>query len=208
MAAGVISRADPPPENARTFPSSLARRSQAARRPHRRRVEREDGAVATEAMRPDVPGDECEHSFDHEVAAPRVVDERIERAARSHCTLLLTGETGVGKGYMAKSLHRISPRRDCPFIPVNCGAIPESLLDSQLFPHNVSWMDRSHQVASLDHAMWFHRPFRADQWLLYDQQSPAAAGARGFSTGRLFTRDGALVVSVAQEGLIRPLRGA
>ncbi len=83
-----------------------------------------------------------------------------------------------------------------------------TLLDSQLFPHEVSWMDRSHQVASLDHAMWFHRPVRADQWLLYDQQSPAAAGARGFSTGRLFTRDGTLVVSVAQEGLIRPLRGA
>jgi acyl-CoA thioesterase-2 len=53
--------------------------------------------------------------------------------------------------------------------------------------------------------MWFHRPFRADEWLLYSQESPAAAGARGFATGRLFTRDGQLVVSVVQEGLIRPV---
>jgi acyl-CoA thioesterase-2 len=82
-----------------------------------------------------------------------------------------------------------------------------TLLDTAMLPHDVSWIDEDHQVASLDHAMWFHRPFRADDWLLYAQESTAAAGARGFSTGRLFTRDGALVVSVAQEGLIRPLRG-
>lgn len=60
-------------------------------------------------------------------------------------------------------------------------------------------------MASLDHAMWFHRPFRADDWLLYAQESPSAHGARGFVTGRLFTRDGTHVVSVAQEGLIRPV---
>jgi len=60
-------------------------------------------------------------------------------------------------------------------------------------------------MASLDHAMWFHRPFRADEWLLYAQDSPVAHGARGFATGRLFTHDGRLVVSVVQEGLIRPL---
>ena len=60
-------------------------------------------------------------------------------------------------------------------------------------------------MASLDHAMWFHRPFRADEWLLYAQESPSAHGARGFSMGHLFTRDGLLVVSVAQEGLIRPV---
>lgn len=54
--------------------------------------------------------------------------------------------------------------------------------------------------------MWFHRSFRADDWLLYEQESPIATGARGFTTGRLYTRDGRLVVSVAQEGLIRELR--
>jgi acyl-CoA thioesterase-2 len=62
-------------------------------------------------------------------------------------------------------------------------------------------------MASLDHAMWFHRPFRADEWLLYVQESPAAYGARGFTMGHLFTRAGQLVVSVAQEGLIRPVAG-
>jgi acyl-CoA thioesterase-2 len=60
------------------------------------------------------------------------------------------------------------------------------------------------QVASLDHAMWFHRPFRADDWLLYAQDSPSAFGARGFSRGAIYRRDGTLVASVAQEGLIRP----
>jgi len=59
-------------------------------------------------------------------------------------------------------------------------------------------------VASLDHAMWFHRPFRADEWLLYVQDSPSASGARGFNRGAIYTREGALVASVAQEGLIRP----
>jgi len=60
------------------------------------------------------------------------------------------------------------------------------------------------QMASLDHAVWFHRPFRVDEWWLYDQTSPSASGARGFSIGRVFTQDGTLVASVAQEGLIRP----
>jgi acyl-CoA thioesterase-2 len=59
------------------------------------------------------------------------------------------------------------------------------------------------QMASLDHAMWFHRPFRADEWLLYVQESPSASGARGFNRGAIFRRDGVLVASVAQEGLIR-----
>jgi acyl-CoA thioesterase-2 len=58
-------------------------------------------------------------------------------------------------------------------------------------------------MASLDHAMWFHRPFRADDWLLYDQSSPSASNARGLATGHIFSRDGRLVVSVVQEGLIR-----
>ncbi|NYJ01094.1 acyl-CoA thioesterase-2 [Nocardioides thalensis] len=61
------------------------------------------------------------------------------------------------------------------------------------------------QMASLDHTIWFHRPFRADEWWLYDQWSPSAGGARGLSLGRVFTQDGTLVATVAQEGLIRPL---
>jgi acyl-CoA thioesterase-2 len=79
-----------------------------------------------------------------------------------------------------------------------------SLLDTAAHPHAIAWNDDRYVMASLDHAMWFHRPFRADDWLLYAQESPSAHGARGFTTGNLFTRDGRLVVSVAQEGLIRP----
>ena len=78
-----------------------------------------------------------------------------------------------------------------------------SLLDTALLPHGKSIFSRV-QVASLDHAMWFHRPFRADEWLLYSQDSPSASGARGFNRGAIYRRDGTLVASVAQEGLIRP----
>ncbi len=63
-------------------------------------------------------------------------------------------------------------------------------------------------VASIDHAVWFHRPLRFDKWLLYVQDSPAAFGARGFSRGTLYTRDGTLVASAAQEGLMRPVKEA
>ena len=59
------------------------------------------------------------------------------------------------------------------------------------------------QIASLDHAMWFHRPFRADQWLLHVSDSPSASGGRGFNRGSIFTEDGRLVASVTQEGLLR-----
>jgi len=62
------------------------------------------------------------------------------------------------------------------------------------------------QMASLDHAMWFHRSFRADEWLLYDQLTPSTSNSRGLATGSIFTRDGKLVVSVVQEGLIRKSR--
>jgi acyl-CoA thioesterase-2 len=78
-----------------------------------------------------------------------------------------------------------------------------TLLDSVLRRHGLSWADGQTSGASLDHAMWFHRPFRADRWLLYDQESPTAAGARGLARGQVFTEEGELVVSVVQEGLVR-----
>ncbi|PZU86558.1 MAG: acyl-CoA thioesterase II [Chelatococcus sp.] len=78
------------------------------------------------------------------------------------------------------------------------------LLDSSLIAHGTSVFDQGIQAASLDHALWFHRPFRADEWLLYAQDSPSTSGARGFSRGMVFDRAGRLVASVAQEGLIRP----
>jgi len=83
-----------------------------------------------------------------------------------------------------------------------------TLLDTATLPHAIAWNDGRYVMASLDHAMWFHRPFRADEWLLYVQESPAAHGARGFTMGHLFTHEGRLVVSVAQEGLIRPRGGS
>jgi len=78
-----------------------------------------------------------------------------------------------------------------------------TLLTVALGPHGRQVGEAGLQVASLDHAMWFHRPFRADGWLLYDQRSPSASGARGLATGRVFTREGTLAASVVQEGLIR-----
>ncbi len=78
------------------------------------------------------------------------------------------------------------------------------LLDSSLIAHGTSVFNRKIQAASLDHALWFHRPFRADDWLLYSQDSPSTSGARGFSRGLVFNREGHLVASVAQEGLVRP----
>jgi acyl-CoA thioesterase-2 len=73
------------------------------------------------------------------------------------------------------------------------------LLDSALIPHGRTVFEKNIMAASLDHALWFHRPFRADDWLLYAQDSPNLAGARGFSRGLIFARDGTLVASVAQD---------
>lgn len=78
-----------------------------------------------------------------------------------------------------------------------------TLLQTSLRPHGQSLFDPKLQIASLDHAMWFHRPFRTDDWLLYAQDSPSSSQARGFNRGNIFTRDGVLVASVCQEGLMR-----
>src|SRR5207237_9280455 len=79
-----------------------------------------------------------------------------------------------------------------------------TLLDTATLPHAIAWNDPSYVMASLDHAMWFHRPFRADEWLLYAQESPAAHGARGFVTGHLFTREGRLVIAGPLDALLCP----
>jgi acyl-CoA thioesterase-2 len=81
-----------------------------------------------------------------------------------------------------------------------------SLLDNIVLPHGRRGGLGPVMMASLDHSVWFHRPVRVDAWLLYVQDSPAAAGARGFARGTIFTRSGQLVASVAQEGLLRPVR--
>jgi acyl-CoA thioesterase-2 len=81
-----------------------------------------------------------------------------------------------------------------------------TLLDAALRPHGMTIYDHRLQVASLDHALWFHRPCRADEWLLYAQDTPNASGATGLVRGLLYTQDGTLAASVAQEGLLRRRR--
>jgi acyl-CoA thioesterase-2 len=80
-----------------------------------------------------------------------------------------------------------------------------ALLGTALFPHPYTGMSRNLQSASLDHALWFHRPFRADDYLLYCVDSPNASGGRGFSRGSFYSREGALIASTVQESLIRPI---
>jgi acyl-CoA thioesterase-2 len=82
-----------------------------------------------------------------------------------------------------------------------------TLLDAALIAHGRTVLSDDIMAASLDHAMWFHRPFRADEWLLYAQDSPSLAGSRGFARGLIFASDGTLVASVAQEGLLRERHG-
>jgi len=77
------------------------------------------------------------------------------------------------------------------------------LLRTASLPHGISFRQRNVYAASIDHAMWFHRDFRADEWLLYDMESPSTSNSRGFARGSIFNLDGALVASVAQEGLMR-----
>ena len=78
-----------------------------------------------------------------------------------------------------------------------------TLLDTVMVPHGRTLFEKDFMAASLDHALWLHRPFRADEWLLYAQDSPNLHGARGFARGLIFKQDGTLVASVAQEGLVR-----
>ena len=77
------------------------------------------------------------------------------------------------------------------------------LLGTSMLPHGVSFAQKGMQVTSLDHAIWFHRPFRVDEWLLYDMDSPSASSGRGFNRGNIFNQQGQLVASVCQEALIR-----
>jgi acyl-CoA thioesterase-2 len=113
---------------------------------------------------------------------------REERPAQQHIWMRATGR-----------LPDAFPLHQC----VLAYASDFTLLDTALIAHGKLLFDADIQLASLDHALWFHRPFRADDWLLYSQDSPSAYGARGFCRGSVFTRDGMLVASVTQEGLMR-----
>lgn len=100
------------------------------------------------------------------------------------------------------------PVREVPNDPLLKAAIlayasDYTLLESTLREHGISWSDKRLRPASLDHAMWFHREAEANQWLLYTQESPSAQGGRGLGVGRIFTEDGVLIATVAQEGMLR-----
>jgi acyl-CoA thioesterase-2 len=99
----------------------------------------------------------------------------------------------------------IGPLPDDPLLhqAVLAYASDHGLLGTALQPHGLSFRTPRMQLASLDHSLWMHRPFRVDEWLLYSMESPVSAGARGFARGSIYTRDGTLVASVAQEGLMR-----
>jgi len=107
--------------------------------------------------------------------------------------------------HQAVWLRCLSPLPDDPAVHAAALAYASdfSVLEPVLRRHGLSWSTPGMKVASLDHAMWWHRPARADEWLLYVQHSPSASGARGLSFGAIFTRDGTLACSVAQEGMFR-----
>jgi acyl-CoA thioesterase-2 len=124
------------------------------------------------------------------IAAPRVGGslDSVDQSARSQWWIRASGEL---------------PDDSLTQLAAFTYASDMTLLHAALVPHNLDIGSPGMQAASLDHSIWFHRPFRADQWWLYDQSSPSASGGRGLALARVFSQDGQLVASVAQEGLIR-----
>jgi acyl-CoA thioesterase-2 len=118
--------------------------------------------------------------------------------------IFLTG-AGERRAHQAVWMRAVGPLPDEPALhaAVLAYASDYTLLEPVLRAHGRGWSDPGLKAASLDHAMWWHRPARADDWLLYVQDSPSAQGARGLGIGRIYTRDGVLVASVAQEGMLR-----
>ncbi|MGP4020204.1 acyl-CoA thioesterase II [Saccharopolyspora sp. 5N708] len=168
----------------------------------------EEGIDHAEPM-PEVPDPETLPTFGEQIgplieklgrAQPRPIDvryvteppwvsrERGPREARSQVWMRADG---------------VLPDDDLLHVCIAAFASDMTLLDAVLARHGVYWGLDNVSGASLDHAMWFHRRFRADEWLLYDCASPSASGARGLATGRFFSRDGRLVATVVQEGLLR-----
>jgi acyl-CoA thioesterase-2 len=131
-------------------------------------------------------------------ARPHPIDQR-------HIGDLPWHQRGGGEPYQRLWIRADGTLPDDPLLhaAVATYASDMSLFDAILAPHDMRWDDADFMGASLDHCMWFHRPFRADGWLLYDTDSPVAAGARGLARGFLFDREGRLCVSMVQEGLTR-----
>ena len=172
-----------------------------------------------------------EGGLDHQVPMPAVTPPEALMGEKEFKELFLVQAPEVVRKYWSQdrpieirpvslvhylTKEKLEPRQDIWVRAV--GAVPAdrhyqacilaylsdmTLLDTSLYPHGTSIFNPKLQVASLDHAMWFHRPCAMDDWLLYTQDSPSASGARGMTRGGLYTRSGTLVASVAQEGLIR-----
>ncbi|WP_405840324.1 acyl-CoA thioesterase [Streptomyces sp. NBC_01518] len=149
--------------------------------------------------------------YDH--IAPEVVEKFLE--AREAIDLRYVEEPPYGKFGAPREPHsqvwfrtngKLDGAIDDPLLHVVLATYVSdmTLLDSVLLAHGRGgWAVGDVVGASLDHAMWFHRPFRADEWLLYDQESPSASGGRGLGQARIYTQDGQLAISVIQEGVVR-----
>jgi acyl-CoA thioesterase-2 len=172
----------------------------------------EDGAEHQTDM-PDVPGPD---ELPRELDLIRAVEDQIPEAVRS----VYTRERPIE----FRPVDPVDPFDPATKPPANHvwlrarGTLPDDrlthqsmlayatdygLLSTALRPHGLSFVQPDLQLATLDHALWFHRPVQVDEWLLYATDSPSASGARGFTRGQLFAADGTLVASVAQEGLMR-----
>jgi acyl-CoA thioesterase II len=173
-----------------------------------------------------------EASFEHQIAMPEVPDPETLPGEKEVLAKFADRMPENMRRYFARErpielrptqpMHYLEPRQGLPPLQniwirataelpddpalhqcVLAYASDMTLLDTSLIPHGRNLFDSGLMMASLDHALWFHRPFRADEWLLYAQDSPSMSGARGLNRGTIFTRDGRVVASVAQEGLIR-----
>lgn len=176
-----------------------------------------------------------EDGLDHQVVMPSVTPPEALRSEKEFKELFLAEAPAVVRKYWNRerpieirpvslahylTREKLEPRQDIWVRAV--GKVPAdrhyqacvlaylsdmTLLDTSLYAHGTSIFDPALQVASLDHAMWFHRPDPLDDWLLYTQDSPSSSGARGMTRGSIYSRSGRLIASVAQEGLIRERPG-
>lgn len=142
-------------------------------------------------------------TFDHPVAREWAFERPFD--IRHVDPALYVSATGGKEARNAVWMKTFGPMPDDPDLhrAALAYASDYTLLEPILRKHGMSWITPGMSVASLDHAMWWHRPVRVDDWLLYVQESPSAQGARGLATGKIFNREGLHVATVAQEGMIR-----
>lgn len=176
----------------------------------------EEDGLTHQAMMPDVPPPEAlasdaEARKDLLAQMPDPVRRYYERERPLELRPVELGRYAgekLANGRFHVWIRTTGPLPDDPAIHrcVLAYASDMTLLDTALVPHGRTLFEREFMAASLDHALWLHRPFRADTWLLYAQDTPSLAGSRGFARGLIFARDGTLVASVAQEGVVRVRR--